>query len=53
MTLIRILLNSISPQLKAKIINFIKSLKPTPPNYSNEWDEFAINILFTLFEIKD
>ncbi|MBA7628011.1 hypothetical protein ES703_35481 [subsurface metagenome] len=53
MVFIKILLNSISPQLKKKIIDFIKSLKPSPPVYTNEWDEFAIKILFSIFDIKD
>ncbi len=53
MIFIKILLNAISPQLRTKIINFIKSLKPTPPVYVNEWDEFAIKVLFSIFDIKD
>ena len=53
MILLRILLNSISPQLKNKILVFIKSLKPAPPVFDNEWDEFAVKLLFTIFDIKD
>lgn len=53
MVLIKIIFNFISPQLKNKIIDFIKSLKQNPPNYANEWDEFTVKLLFTIFEIQD
>ncbi|NVM55343.1 MAG: hypothetical protein HWN66_16670 [Candidatus Helarchaeota archaeon] len=53
MVLLRIILNEVSPQLRNDILAFIRSLKqdlPTPPN---EWDEFAVKLLYTLFEIED
>lgn len=53
MDIIKILLNHVSHDLKTNIINFIKSLKPSPPVYTNEWDEFAVKTLFIIFDIED
>lgn len=53
MIFINILLNNVSPKFKKKILDFIKSLKPTFSNSTNEWDSFSVKLLFTLFDVKD
>ena len=53
MNLLNILLNAVSPPFSNKIKVFIKSLKQDFSNSNNEWDQFAVKILYTLFEIKD
>lgn len=51
MNILNILLNAISPQLKHKVITFIKSLKDDITDSSSEWDQFAVKLLYTLFDI--
>lgn len=53
MILFNILLNSISQDLKTRIIDFIKSLHNDFASSSDEWDHFAVKILYTLFDIED
>lgn len=53
MILINLLLGKISFDLKNKIISFIKSLESTFSTSSNEWDQFVVKLLFTIFSIKD
>lgn len=53
MNLIKILLNQISHDLRTKILVFIRSLKPSPPVYADEWDEFAVKTLYVIFDIED
>jgi len=53
MILLNIILNSVSPPFKNKILNFIKSLKSSIAPSDPEWDQFAVKLLCTLFEIKD
>ena len=53
MNIFTILLNSVSPPFKNKILVFIKSLKQDFLTSDNEWDQFAVKLLYTLFDIKD
>lgn len=53
MILLNIILNAVSPQLKKQILDSIKGLSPSTAPPFAEWDDFAIRLLHTLFDIKD
>jgi hypothetical protein len=53
MPIVKVLFDSISPLLRKRIYEFVRSLKTDPVKPSKPMDLVFVNILFKLLAIKD